>query len=114
MSRRVSSNDIGRPQVFGYSPLSVPAPHITELPQGPLAPHITLLPHTAEKPDELLAPHITELPHSEVAPHITEEPPVVEAPHITELPPVNCELPHTAGPDQVADEPQTEDLSVVI
>jgi hypothetical protein len=97
----------------GYSPLSVPAPHMTELLHGPVAPHITLLPQTAEKPDELFAPHITELPHNPVAPHITEEPPVVVAPHITELPPVNCEGPHTAGPDHAIDEPHTEDLSLL-
>src|SRR6266853_2032724 len=78
-----------------YSPLSVPAPHITELPH------------------KESAPHITEEPPVVPAPHITEEPPVVEAPHITELPLVNCELPQTAGPDQAADVPHTEDLSLV-
>lgn len=70
-----------------------------ELPHWPLAPHIMLLLQMAENPEDVPAPHMIELPQRSEAPHMIDDPPVVVAPHMMELPPVNCELPHTAGPD---------------
>jgi len=80
--------------------------HIVEKPEVEFAPHITDEPHRPE------APHITDEPPGPEAPHITDEPPGPDAPHITELEKRNCELPHTAGPDHIAEVPHTEDGSL--
>ena len=83
------------------------------LAHSPLVPHIMALLQMVENPEDVPVPHIIALPHRSEVPHIMADPEVVFVPHMIALPPTNCELPHTAGPDQAWDVPQTAEESEV-
>ena len=74
-------------------------PHRALVPHKAFVPQRALVPHRAFVPQRALLPQSAFDPHKALLPHNAFEPVMV----VDEVPAINCEVPHTAAFDQLAD-----------